>query len=276
MKNIIIISILLFISVSISSKRKYSDKMDNSTYNEAYTGASNGMGINDSLPKASTKESQNSYTVDGQEREFSFIWNKRNKKKLSSHWSGFGMSFMNYSDSKVPNGTLKMSSSHNFTLNLMSYGRQLGQSNFLVVSGLGFDWSRYHFDTNAALTKIEGTTLFEPAPEGINYKSTKLLSYYITIPLMLEYQNRGLHMAAGAVCYFKYYSKSQVKYYDADGKHKENMGRDLNIRPIDLRLRAQVGIDNVSLFGTYAPSSMFKKNKGPEMKTYAIGAMIHF
>lgn len=228
--------------------------------------------LNDSIGNSNT----NIYAENGENIEFTFIWNKRDRKKLSSHWSGFGMSFMNYNDNKIPNGKIKRSSSHNFTLNLMSYGKQLGHSSFLVVTGLGFDWSRYHFDNNSALTKVDGITMFQPAPEGINYKSTKMLAYYITIPLMLEYQVKGIHASAGAVVFFKYYSKSQVKYYDEEGKHKMNMGRDLNIRPVDLRLKAQIGINNVSLFGYYAPISMFESGKGPQLKTSSIGVMLHF
>lgn len=203
-----------------------------------------------------------------------FSWKK--KKFLSAHWSGVGMGFMNYDDKNIPNGALKVSSSHNFTLNIASVQKQISNSNWLLVSGFGLEWSRYHFDDNAALTKVDGITVFEKAPEGVSYKDTKLLAYYLTIPLLLEYQTSHFHVSGGLVGFLKYYSKSQVKYYEQEGKVRENKGRDLNIRPVDVRLRLQVGIDDVSIFGYYAPFSMFPDDKGPDLKTYTIGLMVSF
>lgn len=201
-----------------------------------------------------------------------FSWKK--KKHLSPHWTGIGMGFMNYADANIPNGKLKMSTSHNFTLNLIDYHKQIANSNWLLVSGVGMEFSRYHFDTNAALTKVEGTTSFVPAPSGVNYKSNKLLSYYITLPMLLEYQVSGFHVSGGPVAFFKYYSKSEVEYNENDREVKRSMGRDLNMRPVDLKLRLQVGIDDVAIYGYYSPLSMFNKGEGPELKTYTIGVMI--
>lgn len=202
-----------------------------------------------------------------------FSWKKKNKRHLSPHWTGVGMGFMNYDSDKIPYGSLKMSTSHNFTVNIIDFHKQMG-NHWLLVSGFGTEWSRYHFDENAALTKIDGDTFFERAPEGIDYKSTKLLAYYVTVPLLLEYQTGSFHISGGAVAFFKYYSKSQVKYYLEGRKYVEDKGKDLNMRPVDLRLRLQIGFDNVALYGYYSPFSMFKKDKGPDLKTYTIGLMI--
>jgi len=169
-----------------------------------------------------------------------------------------------------------MSTSHNFTLNLMTFQKQIRNSNWLLVSGMGLEWSRYHFDDNAALTKKDGVTFFEEAPDGIRYKDSKLLAYYVTIPLLLEYQVSHFHVSGGVVGYFKYYSKSQIKYKEEGKTIKQNMGRDLNIRPVDLRFRLQAGINDVSIYGLYAPFSMFNKNDGPDLNTYTIGLMVLF
>ncbi|MFV0328701.1 MAG: hypothetical protein ACK5KL_02575 [Dysgonomonas sp.] len=218
----------------------------------------------------SEKENESNILLGGSSYNFLFSWKK--KKHLSPHWTGFGMGFMNYDD--IPNGSLKMSKSHNFTVNLFDFHKQIGKSNWLVVSGIGAEWSRYHFDENAALTKVDGITTFQPAPEGIDYKSTKLLAYYITIPLLLEYQISNFHVSGGVVGFFKYYSKSQVKYYVDNEKVVKNMGRDLNICPVDMKLRLQVGINDISVYAYYSPFSMFGKDKGPDLKTYTIGIML--
>lgn len=201
-----------------------------------------------------------------------FSWKKK-KKTFDPHWTGLGMGFMNYDD--VPYGDLKTSRSHNFTFNLFEVHKQIVNTNFILVSGVGTEWSRYHFDENVALTKKEGITSFQPAPDGIEYKSTKLLVYNITIPLLLEYQVSDFHISGGAVFFLKHYSKSQVKYYDEyDHKIIQNMGRDLNIRPYDLKMRLQIGFHDIGIYAYYSPFSMFNKNKGPDVNTYTIGVMI--
>ncbi|WP_165022362.1 hypothetical protein [Dysgonomonas sp. ZJ279] len=217
-------------------------------------------------------EVSSNIAFDGADYNFIFSWKK--KKKLSPHWTGFGMGFMNYNNNDIPNGSLQLSRSHNFTLNLFDYHRQIKNSNWLFVSGIGFEWSRYHFRDNAALTRIDGVTRFEPAPEGINYNSSKLLVYYVTIPLLMEYQTSGIHVSGGVVGFIKYYSKSQVNFYTDNGRVVQNMGRDLNIRPIDLKLRLQAGINGIHVYGYYSPLSMFSKDKGPDLRTYTIGVMI--
>lgn len=215
-------------------------------------------------------EPASSVTYNGASYNLIFSWKK--KKRLDPHWTGVGMGFMNYDD--VPHGDLKVSRSHNFTLNFIEFQKHIKNSNWLFISGIGTEWSRYHFDENVALTKRNGKTLFEPAPKGIDYKSTKLLAYYFTIPLLLEYQVSNFHISGGAVGFFKFYSKSQVKYYVDGKKHVQNMGRDLNMRPVDMKLRLQVGINDMAVYGYYSPFSMFDKNKGPDLKTYTIGVMI--
>ncbi|WP_029905670.1 hypothetical protein [Prevotella sp. 10(H)] len=220
------------------------------------------------IPTVTEPESKVMY--DGSSYNFIFSWKK--KKNLSPHWTGIGMGFMNYSD--IPHGRLKMSTSHNFTVNLFDFHKQIKNSNWLIVSGIGSEWSRYHFDDNSALTKRDGITVFEPAPKGVNYKATQLIAYYVTVPLLLEYQVSHFHVSAGVVGFFKYYSKSQVKFKDEEGTHKVSMGQDLNIRPVDMKFRLQAGIRGINVYTYLSPFSMFPKDKGPKLKTYTIGLMI--
>lgn len=207
---------------------------------------------------------------DGDSYSFLFSWKK--KKRLHPHWTGFGIGFLNYSD--IPGGNIKMSKSLNYTVNLFDFHKQIRNSNWMFVSGIGSEWSNYHFDDNAALTKVDGITVFEPAPEGIKYRTNKLTAHYITIPLLLEYQVSNFHISGGVVGFLKFYSRSHVKYYTESGKQKETKGRDLNIRPVDMKFRIQLGIGDVSAYGYYSPFSMFDKDKGPDLKTYTIGLIL--
>lgn len=217
---------------------------------------------------------------DGSTYSFAFSWDRRSKRSPHTHWSGLSFSFLNFDDAKMGAGDLKRSMSYSVSWNLIDFSSRMGNSNFIFGSGMGLDWSRYHFGGNVALTKDGGKAVFKPAPDGVDYKSSKLLAYYVTIPLLVEYQPKGgvnFHLSAGVVGFIKYYSKSQVKYIDSNNKEvKHNMGRDLYMRTIDAKLRVQAGIGSVSAFGYYSPFSMFEKGKGPDIKPYSIGLSFGF
>lgn len=228
-----------------------------------------------------SEEPQSTIITDGSSYNFFFSWKK--KKKLDPHWSGIGFSFLNFADNDVPGLDLMASKSYSVTFNPVEYSLQIGRSNWMLVSGLGIDWSRYHFKGNRGLEIAEGLTQFVPAPEGVNYQSSKLLVYYLTVPLLLEFQtNFGNHsrstffISAGVVGYLKCYSKSQVKYHSTSGEVKEDKGRDLNINPFNLRYMAQIGVKNFNFVASYSPFSLFEKDKGPDLQTVSFGVAMGF
>ncbi len=227
--------------------------------------------------KIESEESGSTIVQDGASYSLIFSWNK----KKSPHWAGFGMGFLNYDDTGIPNGAAMMSNSLYYSLNIAEVSLPIFCNNFMFVSGIGMDWHRYRYeDSNVALVKEEGFASFEEPQAGINYKKSKLNINYFTIPLLLEYQlptrNTEIYISAGVVGYLKYASNSKVEYLVDGSKQKRNLGKDLNINPVDLRYRLQVGIENVSIVGTYAPFSLFPEDKGPKLNSYSLGMQLVF
>lgn len=291
MKRILLpLAILLSIAAQANENNNIAQAND-TIITTTYTVTEVNKTTNDTIVKTTVKEEvrrvlteEDSYIIDGDNNKVTFFWDvakkDKNKKKLKAHWSGFAMGFINYDDKDIPHGGLNSSASFNFSFNFLSMSKRLGQSDFLLYTGLGTEWAKYKFKDNAALTEVDGVTQFVPAPEGVGYVSSKMTIYHISVPLMLEYQVSSFHISAGAMALFKWHSKSQTRYYEnVDGheiRHKETQGRDLNIRPVNLRLKAQVGVKSLALFATYDPISMFKGDKGPKLHSYAIGGMLCF
>jgi len=216
---------------------------------------------------------------DGVAYDFSFDWKKtkksERKRRLEPHWSGIGFSFANFTDLDSPG--LDFQSSYSINWNILSASVML-ENHWLLVTGVGIDWSRYHFKGDFGLQEVNGITEFVPAENGISYRDSKLLAYHFTIPLLLEYQYRDFFVNAGPVVYFNCYSKSQVeeRRERGGGVDKIRLGKGLNILPVNVRLMAQIGIDDWGLFGYYSPISMFAKNKGPEIYPWGVGIMLGF
>jgi hypothetical protein len=222
--------------------------------------------------------SQSSATYNGSSYNIMFAWKKKGKV-TKPHWNGMGIALANFDGKNDINADLSISTSYSFIINTIDYKISLSR-HWLLVSGMGLDFTRYHFKNNVGLTVVNGNAQFVEAQDE-TYKSSKLITYYITIPLLLEYQtrlaNRHLfYISGGIIGYIKYYSKSQIDVNVLNGVEARNLGRDLNILPANGRLTLQAGINDIGFYAYYSPFSIFEKDKGPDIKPIGIGIMFNF
>jgi hypothetical protein len=219
------------------------------------------------------RDFQSVISLNGSSYDFIFNWKK---KPTESHWKGIGFAFSNLKN--LQGADLDPNHSYSVMLNLMDYTVPLNY-HFLFITGLGFDWSRYHFRGNTGLRYADGVADFFKDPEQ-EYKSSKLLVYYATIPLLLEYQtkiNRHSHffISGGVEGLVKCYSKSQLDIRQPSGGIEKIHYRNPNIPPLSARLLLQTGFDHFSIFGYYQLPSMFENGKGPNVRAFGIGLMLN-
>jgi len=222
-------------------------------------------------------EEKSNILFDGSSYNFFFNWRK---KPTESHWSGIGFAFSNLNGLDQGNANLILNRSYSITLNAVDYNVPL-HYNWLFVTGWGLDWSRFHFRGDAGLQRgSDGITRFLPDSEGRSFRSNKLLVYYATIPLLLEYQkkigeDKTFFVNGGIEGLVNLYSKSQVEIRtDQDGIKRVSY-RDLNILPVNFRLVLRTGFDDFSIFGYYQPCSMFQAGKGPDLRSIGIGIALN-
>jgi hypothetical protein len=228
-----------------------------------------------------TEESKSFVLLDGINTDLVFFWDKKRRaereKAESEHWSGSRFEFINLEGLQGAN--LKQSQSYAISIMPIDFHHAINK-HWLVVSGAEVEWARYHFAGDMGLEGKSDFTHFAPALEGFSYKSSKLLVYNINIPLVLEYQtkmssNHTFHINGGVEGIIRCYSKSQVDIRTPRGVVKTSLGRDLNLRPINMRFVLKVGIDDFGIFGYYQPFSMFEPGKGPEIRSFGIGIGIN-
>jgi hypothetical protein len=229
-------------------------------------------------------ETQSSIIYNGSPYNFIFTWKK---KATQSHWSGIGFAFSQLDG--LEGVDLKLGKSYSIILNLGDYTIPLSH-HWLLFTGFGLDFTRHHFKGNVGLEEIyihgqerdrlgEYVAGFVPDFDH-HYKSSKLQAYYITIPLLWEYQtkitgNKMFYINGGVEGLIKYYSKSQIDIRTERSVEKVKY-RDLNIRPLNFRFVLRIGLtNNVGIFGYYQPIPMFEFGKGPQIKPYGIGIAIN-
>jgi hypothetical protein len=195
---------------------------------------------------------------------------ERKRRQFRGHWSGIELGFNNYTvdnktltlPSEINYMTLHSGKSRNLSLNFgqLSIGlaRHVG-----LVTGMGVSWNNYMFDGNNNIQK--GTDgRIEVLDPGENLKKSKFSTFYLRVPLLLEFQiptdHSRLNLSGGPVGALKIGSYSSM-VFENDEKVKSD--DDFNLNMLRYGVTARIGYRNLNVYGTYYFTPMFKTGMGP-------------
>jgi len=206
---------------------------------------------------------------------------------MEPHWAGIGWGFANISDqnlnlNNIHGLSLKTESTNEFFINLIEKILPVYRNSLGLTTGIGFDWHNYFLDKNTHLVEVDGVTNVYASPEGINYDYSRLRTFHITVPLLLEWQptlsgNHKFFMSAGVIGGVNTFASYKVKYKDAAGNSvTSNEGKGLNVAPLSLDFSAQIGYGVWSVYAKYSPFSIFQSGGGPDVRALSMGAVLNF
>ena len=182
-------------------------------------------------------------------------------------------------DLKLPGDADFMSlkaKSINFNLMIMNYDwnitRWLG-----LRTGIGLEVNNFRFDKNITL-KLDDRGYVAPDyyydMNHINLQKTKLVNCYLNVPLVLRLNiSRTTEIYGGMVGGWRWNSYTKVKS-SQEGKHRYR--NDLNLRNFHYGYTAGIVFDKVGFYATYYPHSIFKADKGPEVRQVNIGVSLRY
>ena len=218
-----------------------------------------------------------------------FLIKKISKKRyeMESHWAGIGWGFANISDAafqinNIDGVSLRSEASNEFFFSVIEKTLPIYKNVLGITSGLGFNWRNYVLDKNTHFVEINDVIEIKPAPVGIQYSSSRLRTFALTVPLLLEWQpkfgnNHKFFMAAGVIGNVNTFASSRVKFLDGNGKMVRTVEtQDLNIAPLSLDYMAQIGYDSWGIYAKYSPTGIFQSQKGPNLRAVSLGVMLHF
>jgi len=235
--------------------------------------------------------------------------NRKRRHKFNGHWAGvelglngyltpdFNMSFpasQSYLD-------LRMEKSINVNLNFYEQNIPLSKSGtFGLVSGLGLSWNNYRFSRNTLL--VSDSSVFKGyLMEGASVRKSKLVNLYLTLPVYFEIQSKGtktkdkFHFAAGVVGGWRISTHTKIYFNEASkeyrlrnpetnellpvvkqtpGSSTRNIVKDrssFHQHPFKLDASVRAGWGIINLYANYSLTSMFIKDKGPELYPYSVG-----
>jgi len=211
---------------------------------------------------------------------------KSKKEKFDGHWGGFDLGVNGLltpeSTLDMPEGyeylDLKMEKSINVALNLYEQNFNLIEENFGLVTGLGVEWNNYRFKNNVLidLNDSDGLVGNYLEEEGVRYIKSKLVTTYLTLPVMFEYQTNNMskassfHIGAGVLSGLRIGTHTKFMYDDGDEENDKERGA-VVLNPFKVDLMARIGWGKINLYGKYALIDLFKSGKGPELYPFSVG-----
>lgn len=154
--------------------------------------------------------------------------------------------------------------------------------NFIKIkSGLGFAWNGYGLKNNVRPTTMDSTGIYAiTIPDSISVLTkNKFRHSYLTLPLMIELNtnndlDKAFHLSAGVIGGWNMGSMVKQKWHSNDSNSAFKHKGIYNANPFTLDATARIGYGKFTLFGTYGLTTLFEKNKGPEVYPITIGLQI--
>ena len=188
------------------------------------------------------------------------------------HWSGFeiGINSMLNSAGGLNFGTDKFleidpAESFNFAFNIAQFELPFKTQYVGLVTGLGFEHSRFGFKNNYVLDYNENST-FGVMDTTKNFSKNQLRAWYFHVPVLLQfntskYHSNNIHLAVGVVGAVRMTSKT-VQEFDVHGGEQEDIAkRKYNLNPYKLTATARLGYKNIGVFANYSMLSLFEEGK---------------
>ncbi|MBC7862820.1 MAG: DUF2807 domain-containing protein [Bacteroidia bacterium] len=202
------------------------------------------------------------------------------------HWMGVGLNFNGFTTADYQT-TLPVQDSYmdlnygksiGWNLNVIEHDFHIWKNYINLCTGIGFEFDKYNFKNKITLNPDSSYVVATVNPAN-NYKKNVLKATYINIPLFFDINtsknpDKTFHIGAGAIFGYKMGSRTK-QFYDNDGyEHSIYKKDDYNLNPFKVQAMLQVGYGRFTVYGNYTLTSLFEKNKGPELYPFALGIRI--
>ncbi len=209
------------------------------------------------------------------------------REKFKGHFAGVDLGFNGYMASGFTTSLppedqfmdLNFSKSMTVSLNFLQYSIpfQRNRNTIGAVIGAGWTFSNYRTDSKYIIELDDnGNTIGRPEEDRTVTKN-KLSTSFINIPLLFEFQiptnndKQRFFISAGGYTGFLVKAHTKVVYDDSGTKTKQKYKGNLNVSPVQYGAMVRLGYSWIKLYATYNFSTLYMKNKGPELYPYSIG-----
>ncbi|KAB2918857.1 MAG: outer membrane beta-barrel protein [Bacteroidetes bacterium] len=204
-------------------------------------------------------------------------------KNFESDWFAFDIGFNGLLHKGSPSmptslGNLELDPWRSVHVNVGIYQQKINLYRHYVnfVYGINYDNNDYRFsnDIDFRVDSL-GTGIQYASRNTEGFKRNKLTTRFLTIPLALRFNfkpgsTRGGHITVGAHAGYRLTSFFKTVRED-DGKRKNKLYDDFLLNNFRYGAFVKVGYGNVTLFGNYVFTPLFREGAGPELTPFSFG-----
>lgn len=207
---------------------------------------------------------------------------KKSRHKFDAHWAGLGFGFCDaihttHGGFNGPEGvTSSFGRSYEIFWNIFSVHIPINNRNWGFVSGIGLNWRNYKMDNKYRFVKEGADLRIDEYPEGAAIDYSRLKTFDITFPLLVEWQNprmRGrFFISAGPVLGIKTYSSVKTEY-ELEGIHYKDFSKGVHQNPINVDLMTMIGYRHIGFYFKYSLFRTLQTSHSPQMNGLSTGIM---
>jgi hypothetical protein len=169
--------------------------------------------------------------------------------------------------------------SFNFHLGIVQQGVNLYRGKLRFVYGIGIEYNNYRFTEHIDLIKGSNPLAYT-VNDNIEYRKNKLVSQYLTMPLMLNFksnpndEDESLNIAAGIQLGYLVDTHTKQKWGRGSDKVKSKTRGNYQMEDFRYGYVVQFGYGDFNLFAKYYPGPVFKDGRGPNVQTASLGLVL--
>lgn len=170
--------------------------------------------------------------------------------------------------------------SFNLSLNLLEKRIPFGTEHVGLVTGLGFNFSRYGFK-NDYILKTNADSTWGVIDTLNNYSKNQLRTTYLNVPVLLHFNTskmakKNFHVSLGVIGGVRLSSKTFKKYDVLGGEQKDKIKGRYNINPFQLDATARIGYRDFGLFANYSLIPLFETGVAEQAFPLTVGVTFSF
>ena len=208
---------------------------------------------------------------DDEKKETDIVLSKSKNHSLEMHF-GAGVNIV----SGAPDGyEFATFSSWDFQFTPFQYEYKPEGASQTYSVGLGFNWRNYGLkDNNTCFEKIDDVVMLREFPINSGERASKVHTFAINIPLLFT-QNIGKNfsISVGPIVNFNV-SGWVTNDYELNNKEFKVTTRKIGQRPVTVDIMGIFDIYGLGVFCKYSPMNVFKKDRGPEFRSFTVGLYI--
>jgi hypothetical protein len=166
-------------------------------------------------------------------------------------------------------------------VNIYYYYRvRLIKDKLTLNPGFGLGLDSYSFN-NHLIVGTSSSGIFQSHIDTLNRSilKTKLATNYFDIPVELRFKSSNndhtaFRIAIGAKVGVLFNAHSKIKFVEDGFVRKTKTRDDFGLNQFRYGLIARLGFSYFNMFGYYSLSSLFKKDKGPELTPFMVGVTL--